>query len=87
MPSIIGSSGSGKSTLLRCLNGLEKPTSGNIVIDGIDIVHNEKTLPKLRQKIGMVFQSFNLFAHMNATDNITFALMKVKKMSETEAKV
>jgi arginine/lysine/histidine transport system ATP-binding protein len=83
---IIGSSGSGKSTLLRCLNGLEKPTSGNIVIDGVDIVHNEKTLPKLRQKIGMVFQSFNLFAHMNATDNITFALMKVKKMSETEAK-
>jgi arginine/lysine/histidine transport system ATP-binding protein len=83
---IIGSSGSGKSTLLRCLNGLEKPTSGKIVIDGVDIVHNEKTLPKLRQKIGMVFQSFNLFAHMNATDNITFALMKVKKMSEVEAK-
>jgi polar amino acid transport system ATP-binding protein len=83
---IIGSSGSGKSTLLRCLNGLEKPTSGNIVIDGVDIVHNEKTLPKLRQKIGMVFQSFNLFAHMNATDNITFALMKVKKMNEADAK-
>ncbi|MDP2848991.1 MAG: amino acid ABC transporter ATP-binding protein [Erysipelotrichaceae bacterium] len=83
---IIGSSGSGKSTLLRCLNGLEKPTSGKIVIDGVDIVHNEKTLPVLRQKIGMVFQSFNLFAHMNATDNITFALMKVKKMSEADAK-
>ena len=83
---IIGSSGSGKSTLLRCLNGLEKPTEGSIIIDGTDIVGNEKLLMPLRQKIGMVFQSFNLFAHMNATDNITFALMKVKKMSETEAK-
>ncbi len=83
---IIGSSGSGKSTLLRCLNGLEKPTEGSIIIDGTDIVGNEKLLMQLRQKIGMVFQSFNLFAHMNATDNITFALMKVKKMSETDAK-
>lgn len=83
---IIGSSGSGKSTFLRCLNGLEKPTSGSIIIDGVDIVKNEKELPKLRQHIGMVFQSFNLFEHKNATDNVTFALMKVKKISEDEAK-
>jgi len=82
---IIGSSGSGKSTLLRCINGLEVPTQGNILIKGVSIINNEKTLMQIRQKIGMVFQSFNLFAHKSALDNIMFALLKVKKMSNEQA--
>ncbi|MBV1710231.1 MAG: ATP-binding cassette domain-containing protein [Erysipelothrix sp.] len=87
MPSITMFPDVGFSNPLRQRSKVLLPLPEDPMIEGIDIVHNEKTLPKLRQKIGMVFQSFNLFAHMNATDNITFALMKVKKMSETEAKV
>ena len=76
--SIIGPSGSGKSTFLRCLNVLEKPSSGKIVFDGQD-------LDVLREKMGMVFQSFNLFPNMNVVENIKLAPMKVKGVSEDEA--
>lgn len=83
---IIGSSGAGKSTLLRCINLLEVPTTGSVIIDGVDLVSNRKQLNQVREKIGMVFQNFNLFAHMTALGNVTFALRKVKKMNESEAK-
>ena len=83
---IIGSSGAGKSTLLRCINLLEIPTTGSVIVDGVDLVKDKAKLPQVREKIGMVFQNFNLFAHMTALKNVTFALIKVKKMSETEAK-
>ena len=84
--SIIGPSGSGKSTFLRCLNVLETPTSGKIVFDGQDLTHiNEKELDVLREKMGMVFQSFNLFPNMNVVENIKLAPMKVKGVSEDEA--
>ena len=76
---VIGSSGSGKSTLLRCLNLLEEPTSGDILFNGINI--NDKTINinKIREEIGMVFQSFNLFENMNVLDNCTIAQIKVLK--------
>ena len=81
---IIGGSGCGKSTLLRCLNLLEKPDCGTIEIDGEDIV-KAKNVDKLRQKLGMVYQSFNLFSHLNVLENIILAPMKVKKISKEEA--
>jgi ABC-type polar amino acid transport system ATPase subunit len=83
---IIGSSGSGKSTLLRMLNGLETPTLGSIMINGVDIAKHQKELEKLRPSIGMVFQSFNLFEHFTAIENVMFALRKVKKISDAQAK-
>lgn len=83
---IIGSSGAGKSTLLRCINLLEKPTSGTIEIDGVDVLKDKTQLTTLREKVGMVFQSFNLFAHMSALDNVMFALKHVKKLSKEDAK-
>lgn len=84
--SIIGPSGSGKSTFLRCLNVLETPTSGKIIFDGQDLTHiSEKELDILREKMGMVFQSFNLFPNMNMIENIKLAPMKVKGVSEDEA--
>src|SRR5690554_3197459 len=83
---IIGSSGSGKSTLLRMLNGLEIPSSGEIEINGVDIVKHRKHLEKLRPSIGMVFQSFNLFEHFTALENVTFALKKVKQLTPEQAK-
>lgn len=70
--SIIGPSGCGKSTLLRCINLLEKPSSGNIILDGVDIT-NKKNLTQVRQKMGMVFQQFNLFSHLTVLENITLA--------------
>ena len=76
---IIGGSGCGKSTLLRCLNLLEKPDCGTIEIDGEDIV-TAKNVDKLRQKLGMVYQSFNLFSHLSVLENIILAPMKVKKI-------
>ena len=82
---IIGSSGAGKSTLLRCINLLEKPSTGSITVDGIDIIKDKAHLSSVREKIGMVFQNFNLFAHMSAKKNVMFALIKVKKMSVEEA--
>ena len=74
---IIGPSGSGKSTLLRCLNRLETPESGSVVVDGIDLLDRRTDLNHARQRIGMVFQSFNLYPHMTALGNVTLALRKV----------
>lgn len=82
---LIGPSGSGKSTLLRCLNRLEEPTSGDIIIDDNDIVGKKVNINKIRENIGMVFQQFNLFEHMTVIKNIMFAPVELKKMNKTEA--
>ncbi|MDD3840318.1 MAG: amino acid ABC transporter ATP-binding protein [Clostridia bacterium] len=82
---VIGASGSGKSTFLRCLNLLEEPTKGDVYIDGISLVEQKKEINKLRQKVGMVFQQFNLFPHMKVIDNISLAPIKLKKMTKEEA--
>jgi len=82
---IIGPSGSGKSTLLRCCNRLEEPSSGSVVVDGIDITRRDVDINRVRQKIGMVFQSFNLYPHMNALGNVTLALQRVQKKSKSES--
>ena len=83
---VIGPSGSGKSTFLRCLNLLETPTGGTITFDGVDITHCKgKELDKVRQKMGMVFQHFNLFPHLTIRKNITLAPVKLKLMSKEEA--
>lgn len=82
---VIGPSGSGKSTFLRCLNLLEQPTSGEIVFEGVSITSEENNVDKQRQKMGMVFQQFNLFPHMSVIDNITIGPKKVKKMNKKEA--
>lgn len=82
---IIGPSGSGKSTFLRCLNGLEEITDGNIVINGFDLSDPKVNIQKVRQSVGMVFQSFNLFPHKTVLENIIMAPMKIKKMSRQEA--
>jgi len=82
---IIGPSGSGKSTMLRCINGLEPIQKGKVIIEGEDL-HGPKTDPnKIRQRIGMVFQSFNLFPHKNALQNVMMAPMRVQKKSKAEA--
>jgi ABC-type polar amino acid transport system ATPase subunit len=83
---IIGPSGSGKSTLLRCINLLEEPTSGQIFLDGEDITSKKTDKNKVRQRIGMVFQSFNLFPNMTVIGNVTLALQKVLKMKPAQAK-
>lgn len=82
---VVGSSGSGKSTFLRCLNLLEEPTSGKIIIDGIDITNSKVNLNKLRTDVGMVFQSFNLFPNMSVIENIKLSPRKVLKISDKEA--
>lgn len=82
--SIIGPSGCGKSTLLRCINLLEKPSSGNIILDGVDIT-NKKNLTQVRQKMGMVFQQFNLFPHLTVLENITLAPICEKLMDKNTA--
>src|SRR5476649_2811895 len=82
---IIGPSGSGKSTLLRCLNRLEEPSSGSVTVDGIDMLSPRTDINHARQRIGMVFQSFNLYPHMTALANVTLALRKVAGKSRTEA--
>ena len=82
---LIGASGSGKSTLLRCVNRLEEPTSGQVLIDGIDITHPLCDLDLVRTDIGMVFQHFNLFPHLTALGNVSLAQRKVLKRSEEEA--
>ena len=81
---IIGPSGSGKSTLLRCTNLLEVPTSGSVVVDGMDLT-GDADINKAREEIGMVFQRFNLFPHMTVLKNITLAPMKVRNISHEEA--
>ncbi|WP_033436381.1 amino acid ABC transporter ATP-binding protein [Saccharothrix sp. NRRL B-16314] len=82
---IIGPSGSGKSTLLRCVNLLEEPTGGKIVVDGAELTDPDVDIDKARTKIGMVFQSFNLFSHLNVLANLTVAQRKVLKRGEQEA--
>lgn len=81
---IIGPSGSGKSTLLRCINYLEQPTEGEIIVDGIPLT-NEANINKVREEVGMVFQRFNLFPHMTVLKNITLAPVQVRKMPTAEA--
>ena len=82
---IIGPSGSGKSTLLRTVNALEKAQSGSIMIDGVDIMNPKSDIRKIREEVGMVFQSFNLGPHLTVLENIILAPMKVKKMHKKEA--
>ncbi len=82
---IIGASGSGKSTFLRCLNLLEQPTDGHIYFDGVDITDPKNDINKLRQKMGMVFQQFNLFPHKTVKENIMLAPVKLKLMTRAEA--
>ena len=83
---VLGPSGSGKSTLLRCVNLLETPDSGQVLIDGIDICDEDTDVNAVRRRIGMVFQQFKLFAHLSALDNVTIAQRKVLKRSAAEAR-
>ena len=82
---VIGPSGSGKSTFLRCLNRLETATEGEIIVDGFSITDKKTDINAVRQNIGMVFQSFNLFSHLTVKKNIMFAPLELKKMSKAEA--
>ena len=81
---VLGPSGCGKSTLLRCMNGLESPSAGNIFLDDEEVTSDSKTITRLRQKIGMVFQSYDLFPHKNIMDNITLAPVRVQKRPKKE---
>jgi polar amino acid transport system ATP-binding protein len=83
--SIIGPSGTGKSTLLRCLNLLEVPSGGRIDIDGVDILQKGADVPKIRRKMGMVFQSFNLYAHLTVLENLTIGPIKLLKKNKEDA--
>jgi ABC-type polar amino acid transport system ATPase subunit len=83
---ICGPSGSGKSTLLRCINGLEPFQKGEVLVDGVSVGDSKTNLYKLREKIGMVFQRFELYPHMTALQNVTLAPMKVRKFSKKKAK-
>ena len=82
---VIGPSGSGKSTFLRCLNRLEEPTAGKILFEGVDITDPKTDIDKHRQKMGMVFQQFNLFPHMTIMKNLTIAPMKLQGVSQKDA--
>ena len=82
---IIGPSGSGKSTFLRCLNLLEEPTEGTVILDGVDITDPRTDINRMRQRMGMVFQHFNLFPHKTVLENITFAPVQLKLQSKAEA--
>jgi polar amino acid transport system ATP-binding protein len=82
---VIGPSGSGKSTLLRCVNRLEEPTSGTVMVEGIDITDRETDLDDVRTRIGMVFQQFNLFPHLSVLKNLTLAQQRAKKRGRAEA--
>ena len=83
---LIGPSGSGKSTLLRCCNRLEEPTSGTVRVDGVDLLARATDINRMRQRIGMVFQSFNLYPHMTALGNVMLALRKVARQAKAEAR-
>ncbi|UOQ50533.1 amino acid ABC transporter ATP-binding protein [Gracilibacillus caseinilyticus] len=83
---VIGPSGSGKSTLLRCLNLLEEPTAGDVFIEGDNLTDSKTNINQLRQKLGMVFQQFNLFPHKTVMENITLGPKRLKNKSETEAR-
>jgi polar amino acid transport system ATP-binding protein len=82
---LIGSSGSGKSTLLRCINALEEPDKGSVLIKDVDVTHPKTDIDRLRAGVGFVFQNFNLFPHKTVTDNITLAPIKVLGKSKEEA--
>ncbi|MHA7240065.1 amino acid ABC transporter ATP-binding protein [Arthrobacter sp. TMS1-12-1] len=82
---VIGPSGSGKSTLLRCVNRLEEPTSGTVMVEGVDITDSETDLDGVRTRIGMVFQQFNLFPHLSVLKNLTLAQQRAKKRGRAEA--
>ena len=82
---VIGPSGSGKSTLLRCVNRLEEPTSGTVLVEGVDICDPEVDLDEIRSRIGMVFQSFNLFPHLSVLRNLAIAQQRVKRRKKEEA--
>ncbi len=82
---IVGASGSGKSTLLRCVNRLEDPTAGHIVVDGVEVTHPDCELDLARRRMGMVFQQFNLFPHLKVLDNVTLAPRKVLGQGRAEA--
>jgi polar amino acid transport system ATP-binding protein len=82
---VIGPSGSGKSTLLRCVNRLEEPTAGQVFIEGVELTHPDADVDHLRAKIGMVFQSFELFPHLTVMRNLTIAQRRVRKRSKEEA--
>ena len=82
---IIGPSGSGKSTFLRCLNRLETPDSGEILLDGVDLMDRKTDLDRQRRKMGMVFQQFNLYPHLTVLENVTLAPIKVRGMGKKEA--
>lgn len=82
---LLGPSGSGKSTFLRCLNQLETVTSGSILVDGQDITQKKVDLNKVRQKVGMVFQHFNLFEHLTVMENMTLAPVDLKKENQPDA--
>ncbi|GEM01179.1 polar amino acid transport system ATP-binding protein [Halolactibacillus halophilus] len=83
--SVIGPSGSGKSTFLRCINLLETPTEGNITVASVDLTDKKTNVTKAREKIGMVFQHFHLFPHLTVLENLTYAPLKVKRISRAEA--
>ncbi|MDR6517996.1 MULTISPECIES: amino acid ABC transporter ATP-binding protein [Variovorax] len=83
---LVGRSGSGKSTLLRCVNGLETISAGRIVVDGVDVQSPDTDLALLRRRVGMVFQSFNLFPHLSAAANVTLAPVLTKKIAKDEAR-
>lgn len=82
---VIGASGSGKSTFLRCINLLETPTKGDIIINGVSLMEHRKEIDTYRQTVGMVFQQFNLFPHMTVLNNITLAPLRTKKMPKDQA--
>src|SRR3982750_89968 len=79
-------SGTGKSTFLRCLNLLERPTAGSIHIDGVDVLDKKTNVAKVRQRMNMVFQSFNLFSHLSVMDNLTLGPVKLRGMSREAAR-
>ena len=81
---VIGPSGSGKSTLLRCVNLLEEPTSGRVVVNGVDLTDPDVDIDAARRRIGMVFQSFNLFPHLTALENVTIAQRRVLKRGKVQ---
>jgi len=83
--SVIGPSGSGKSTLLRCINLLERPTGGSILIDGVPLLDKGTHIPTIRQRMGMVFQSFNLYDHLSVLENLTIGPIKLKKIKQHKA--
>jgi polar amino acid transport system ATP-binding protein len=82
---IVGPSGSGKSTVLRCINHLEKPTSGSVIIDGVNLEDKETNLNAVRAEVGMVFQQFNLFSHLTVLENISIAQKLVRKRHQSDA--